>query len=113
MFSDLVGSTALLARMDPFISLLAPLSAGASLLNAAPPLEGIASLHLPRRVGPPDPSKVAWVAEGDPMPVAFFALEGVPLGPTRKMLAGGKCPSHVRYRFRGHELHAIADEAIE
>jgi hypothetical protein len=47
-----------------FIASLAPLSAGARLLEAAPrvSLDGINSIALPARSGAIDPTKVPWVA---------------------------------------------------
>jgi hypothetical protein len=70
-----------------FVSSLAPLSAGAKLLDAAVrvSLDGINSISFPYRSGAIDPARVSWVAEGSPKRVAQFQIGSVTLGPTHKL----------------------------
>jgi hypothetical protein len=74
------------AAVGDFVSSLAPLSAGANLLNAAEraSLDGINTILYPRRSGAINPA-AAWIGEGSPIPVAQFVLSNVQLGPTRKL----------------------------
>jgi len=69
------GSLARAATGD-FVASLAPISAGAKLLEQAPrvTLDGYRQINIPQRVGAIAPDQVAWVAEGKSIPVAQFAL---------------------------------------
>ena len=72
-----------------FIGSLAPLSAGAKLLEAAVrvSLDGVDTLRFPQRVGPIAPDQVAWVPELAPVPVIQFVTGNATLGPARKLAA--------------------------
>jgi hypothetical protein len=73
-----------------FFASLAPMSAAASLINAAPrvSLTGINTLKFPARSGPIDPAYLPWVAEGGAAPVLRFTFaDAATLGPACKMLA--------------------------
>jgi len=80
------GSLARAATGD-FIASLAPISAGAKLLEQAPrvTLDGYRQLNIPQRVGAIAPDQVGWVAEGKSIPVLQFALGSRPLGPVKKL----------------------------
>jgi hypothetical protein len=58
-----------------FVASLAPITAGAKLLEQAPrvTLDGYRQINIPQRVGAIAPDQVAWVAEGKSIPVAQFA----------------------------------------
>jgi hypothetical protein len=70
-----------------FISSLAPISAAAKVFAAAVQanLDGIHAISLPRRAGPIDPAKAQWIDEGNPILVPIIPLEGVLLGPMKKL----------------------------
>jgi hypothetical protein len=71
-----------------FIGSLAPLSAGANLLNAAPrvSLEGVNQINFPRRLNPLNATDVAWIGELGPMPIPVMQIgSGSTLGPARKL----------------------------
>jgi hypothetical protein len=71
-----------------FIGSLAPISAGANLLNAAPrvSLEGVNSINFPRRLNPLAATDVAWIGELGPMPIPVMQIgSGSTLGPARKL----------------------------
>jgi hypothetical protein len=73
-----------------FIGSLAPLSAGANLLNAAPrvSLEGVNQINFPRRLNPLNATDVAWIGELGPMPIPVMQIgSGSTLGPSRKLCA--------------------------
>jgi hypothetical protein len=73
-----------------FVSSLAPLSAGAQLLNAAPrvSLKGVNAVSFPQRISPLRVEDVAWVAEGAPIRVPELRISGGgKLGPARKLAA--------------------------
>ena len=70
-----------------FVSSLAPLSAGAQLLNAAPrvSLKGVNAVSFPRRISPLRVEDVSWVAEGGAIRVPRLTIGGGKLGPARKL----------------------------
>jgi len=72
-----------------FIASLAPISAAAKLLEAAPrvSLDGVYQVNFPRRLGAINPTSVPWVGEGAPVPVLQFVLSSAVLGPARKLAA--------------------------
>ncbi len=71
-----------------FISSLAPISAGAKLLNAAPrvSLDGVGTVSFPKRSGP-TAAVAHWVEELQPIPVPIFNLNTAVLGPAKKLAA--------------------------
>jgi Phage capsid family len=70
-----------------FVSSLAPLSAGAKLLDAAVriDLSGINTISFPSRSGAIDSAAVPWIAEGAAIPVGMFTMTSATLGPTHKL----------------------------
>lgn len=72
--------------LGDFIASLAPQSAAARLISAAPTvtLNGIQKIAFPRRQGIPA-TDVAWVGEGEPIPARRLTLTKSELGPARKM----------------------------
>jgi hypothetical protein len=80
------GSLARAATGD-FVASLAPISAGAKLLEQAVrvTLDGYLQINIPQRVGAITPGQVAWVAEGKSIPVVQFALGSKALGPVKKL----------------------------
>lgn len=76
-----------LSAVGDFIASLAPLSAASRLIAAgvSASLEGIATTKFPKRVGGKAAADVAWVREGNAIPVRTYALDDVELGPARKL----------------------------
>jgi hypothetical protein len=70
-----------------FVASLAPMSAAAKLFDFAVQanLDGISSMLIPRRAGPIDPNKAQWIDEGAPVLVPTIPLEGMVLGPMKKL----------------------------
>ena len=81
-----------------FVSSLAPLSAGAQLLNAAPrvSLKGVDSVSFPQRISPLRVEDVPWVAEGGAIRVPKLTIGGGKLGPARKLAAIVVATSELR-----------------
>jgi hypothetical protein len=80
------GSLARAATGD-FVASLAPISAGAKLLEHAPrvTLDGYRQINIPQRVGAIMPDQVGWVAEGKSIPVLQFTFASKALGPVKKL----------------------------
>jgi hypothetical protein len=70
-----------------FVTSLAPISAAAKLFDIAlqANLDDISSVVLPRRVGPINSNQAQWIDEGNPILVPVIPLEGVLLGPMKKL----------------------------
>ena len=70
-----------------FIASLAPLSAGAKLLDAAVrvTLDGVDKVNLPGRLAALNAADVAWVSELGAIPIHSFVVGDVALGPMHKL----------------------------
>jgi hypothetical protein len=82
--SQLAGSA-----VAAFVESLAPISAGARLIEAAPrvDLTGIASITVPARAGAIASDDVLWVVEGEPIPVARLNLTNAATLTPKKLAA--------------------------
>jgi Phage capsid family len=70
-----------------FMASLAPLSAGARIVNAGlrVSLERWNTIALPSRSGAPDPANLPWVDEASPIPVRQLTFTNATLGPAAKL----------------------------
>lgn len=68
-----------------YVATLAPVSAAAAVFARAivAPLDGVASITVPRRANPPDPADVSWIAPGEPIGVGQLTVTGTILTPKK------------------------------
>jgi hypothetical protein len=92
--------------ISDFISGLHPLTAAARLISAGIPasLDGIDILSFPKRVGSLPASNVAWVRQGNAIPVRQFALNDVDLGPVKKLATISVISREVAERASGESV---------
>jgi hypothetical protein len=83
------SSAAALASVavSDFVASLTPLSAAARLISAGikADLDGIAATTIPRRHESKPNADASWIPEGGPIPARQYDLDGVTLGPVRRL----------------------------
>lgn len=107
--SDTSSAAALAyTAVSDFVSSLGPLSAGARLVDIGvkAKLDGVAALTIPRRQEGKPNTDVQWVSEGGAIPARRFDIQGVTLGPMRKLAILSSVTRELAERASGEAVVA-------